>query len=47
MNGEHHTNGQRILYHAVQTAYWACEARDYEVAQVALTNGLAAFEPEA
>lgn len=46
MTNGHHTNGQRILYHAVQTAYWACEAGEYEVAAVALNNGLAAFNAD-
>lgn len=42
----HHTNAQRMLYHSVQTAYWACEAGEYDVAQVALSNGLAAFNDD-
>lgn len=45
MTDGHHTNGQRILYHSVQTAYWACQKGEYETAAVALQNGLDAFDP--
>lgn len=39
---EHHTNGERILYNAVQTAYWACEAGEYDAARTVLDAGLEA-----
>jgi hypothetical protein len=47
MTDGHHTNGQRVLYHAVQTAYWACEAGQYDVASIALSNGLDAYQADA
>lgn len=47
MSDGHHTNEQRILFHAVQTAYWACQKGEYDVAAVALSNGLDAYQPEA
>jgi hypothetical protein len=41
----HHTNDERVLYHAVNAAYWACHRGDHEAAAVFLQNALSVYEP--
>jgi hypothetical protein len=44
-DANNHTNSERILYNAVQTAYWLCEDGQQDTAHVVLTAALDAYEP--
>lgn len=42
---EHHTNSERILYNALQTAYWLCEHDEPDAAYLVMQTAVDCYEP--